>query len=155
MSTDRTMWAMMCGFILFQIIGGLVCLWFGKSLSLKPEISIKNGKIFKKQDIIKIKKKYSKILKNIGIINITLGVLSPIISPVASIFMDKTPVPMLSIAIVVLSMLVTIMYIFISLIITVINSNIKIGYKVLLVTIILVLIILQFVRPELIKMIIK
>ncbi|MBO3444374.1 hypothetical protein [Clostridium sp. CCUG 7971] len=155
MNTDRTMWAMMCGIILLQIIDGLVCLWFGKSLSLKHELSVEDGKIFKKYDIREIRKKYSKILKNIGIINITLGILSPIIAEILSIFIKSTSVPMIAIAIVILSILATIMYIVISLIITIININIKIGYKVLLLAIIILWAILQFVRPELIKMIIK
>lgn len=158
MITDRTMWAIMCGIIILQVIGGIVCLWFGKSLLLNYEsyiINGKDGKIFKKQENIKIKKKYSKILKNIGIINIILGALSPIISAFASIFIDKTPAPMLSIGIVLFSTIATLIYIVISLIITIINSNISIGYKVLLVTILLVLVIFQFFGRETIKMIIK
>ncbi|WP_042272399.1 hypothetical protein [[Clostridium] dakarense] len=155
MIADRTMWAIMCGFILLQIICGLVCLWFGKSLSLKHELSVKDGKIFNKHDIREIRKKYSKILKNIGIINITLGILSPIIAEILSIFIKSISVPMLAIAIVLFLVLVSIIYMVINLIITIINSNINIGYKVLFVTIVLALVILQFAMPELIKMIIK
>lgn len=155
MNTDRTMWAIMFGFILLQIIGSLVCLWIGKSLSLKDELSINDGKIFKKKDIRKTRKKYSKILKNIGIINVTLGVLSPIISTLTSIFLKDISVPMLSIAIVVVSIFTSLMYIYISLIINIISCDIKIGYKVLFIIVIMIWIILPFVNSELTKMIIK